>query len=216
MSTGDGGNIDPLGEPARDLQDLRGKILRIKPLPDGADPYGIPNSNPFVGRAGRDEIYAYGLRNPWRFAFDGRHLIIADVGKGLREEVNFLRTKDVAGVNFGWPQYQGDIIHDDTRPGPDPATFPILVYKHNKGRCAVIGGYVVRDPDLPKLRKRYLYGDLCTGEVRSFRADVAGQEALDDRRTGVTLRRLSGFGVGPSGQIYLAQITGNVSRLVPP
>jgi glucose/arabinose dehydrogenase len=217
MSVGDGGNLSPPGEPARRLDDLRGKILRIKPLPRGADPYSIPHSNPFVGRPGaRGEIFAYGLRNPWRFTFDGGRIVIADVGQSSREEVDFLRKKTAAGVNFGWPQYEGDIVFDNTRPGPDPAVFPMLVYPHSGGRCAIIGGYVVHDPHLPKLLGRYLYGDLCTGEVRSFIAHVEAQKALHDRPTGVTLTWLSGFGLGSQGQIYLAEITGNVSRLIPP
>jgi hypothetical protein len=218
MSTGDGGALSPPGEPARKLDSLLGKILRISPLPVGTRPYGIPRSNPFVSRPGaRGEIFAYGLRNPWRFAFDSQRMIIADVGQGRREEVNFLRTKDVAGANFGWPQFEGDIVFDNTRPGPDAPTFPMFTYDHSGGRCAIIGGYVVHDPNLPALRDRYLYGDLCTGEIRSFRANVGAQKAVGDRPTGVVLPTVSGFGLGSQGQIYIAQINnGNVSRLAPP
>ena len=216
ISTGDGGNLSPPGEPARKLNSLLGKILRIDPRPSAKRPYRIPRSNPFVGRSGRNEIYAYGLRNPWRFSFDGRRMIIADVGQGNREEINFLPTKDVAGVNFGWPQFEGDLVFDDDRPGPDPATFPIFTYNHGGGRCAVIGGYVVRDPNLPALLGRYLYGDLCTGKVRSFIARVRGQTVVRDRPAGVTLPGLSGFGQGFDGVIYLAQIDGDVWRLAPP
>ena len=216
ISTGDGGAISTPGEPARDLEDLRGKILRIKPLQLGTKPYTIPRSNPFVDRPGRDEVYAYGLRNPWRFAFDGARLIIADVGEEKREEVNFLRTRDVAGVNFGWPEYEGDLLFDDSRPGADPPTFPIFTYDHLDDRCAIIGGFVVHAQNLPKLSNRFLYGDLCTGEVRSFQARVVTQKVIADRPTGITLTQLSGFGLGASGQIYLAQISGKVYRLVPP
>jgi len=217
MSTGDGGNVLPPGEPARKLDNLLGKILRISPLSIGTRPYGIPRSNPLVSRPGaRGEIFAYGLRNPWRFAFDGQRMIIADVGQGRREEVNFLRTKDVAGANFGWPQFEGDIVFDNTRPGPDPATFPMFTYDHSGGRCAIIGGYVVHDPNLPALRDRYLYADFCTGEIRSFRANLGAQKAVGDRSAGVVLPKLSGFGLGSQGQIYIAQISGNVSRLAPP
>ena len=112
-------------------------------------PYRIPRSNPFVGRPGRDEIYAYGLRNPWRFSFDGRRLIIADVGRDTARGSQFPAHERVAGVNFGWPQYEGNIVFDDTRPGPHPPTFPIFTYSHGGGRCAVIGGYVVHDPICP-------------------------------------------------------------------
>jgi glucose/arabinose dehydrogenase len=216
ISTGDGGGLTPPGEPARDLNNLLGKILRIDPLPDGAQPYGIPNDNPFVGQPGRrGEIFAYGLRHPWRFSFDRSRIAIADVGRTRREEVNFLNVTDAAGVNFGWPQYEGELVFDNDRPGPDPATFPILTYGHGGGRCAIIGGYVVRDPNLPTLARRYLYGDLCTGEVRSFLPNVASQRARDDKPTGIILPQLSSFGRGFGGQIYFAQISGQVSRLEP-
>jgi glucose/arabinose dehydrogenase len=215
MSTGDGGGQPP-GEAARDVNNLLGKILRIKPLPTVKHPYGIPRSNPFVGRDGSDEIFAYGLRNPWRFSFDGRRPVVADVGRRDREEINFLRTGDVTGVNFGWPQYEGDIVFDDTRPGPDPATFPMFTYDHSGGRCAIIGGYVVHDPNLPRLAGRYVYRDACTGEVRSFIAHVTAQEAVHDRASGLVLPGVSGFGRGASNEIYLTQIGGSVWRLVPP
>jgi glucose/arabinose dehydrogenase len=215
ISTGDGGGVQPLGENARRLGSLLGKILRISPLPAGARPYGIPASNPFVGRPGRDEIFAYGLRNPWRFSFDGHRLAIGDVGQSRREEINFLWLGDARGVNFGWPQYEGELVFDSSRPGPDPATFPILTYSHAGGRCTVIGGYVVRDPSLPALTGRYLYADFCTGEVRSFRPRIATQEAVGDEPAGLALPQLTSFGQGFDGQIYFTQLGGRVSRLEP-
>ena len=214
ISTGDGGN-SPAGEQARKLDNLLGKILRIDPRPTATRPYRIPRSNPYVGGGGRKEIYAYGLRNPWRFSFDGRRIAIADVGAGSREEVNFLNTRDASGVNFGWPQFEGDIVFDNDRPGPDPATPPMFVYTHDDGGCAVIGGYVVRDANLPDLIGRYLYGDLCTGDIRSFIPRVSSQQARNDRPTGITLPGLSSFGQGFNGVIYAAQTGGNVWRLVP-
>lgn len=215
ISTGDGA-ISPPGENARKLNNLLGKILRINPLPGGARPYGIPGSNPFVGQAGRDEIFAYGLRNPWRFSFDGTRIAIADVGQTRQEEVNFLPLADARGANFGWPQYEGKLVFDDMRRGPDPATFPMFVYNHNAGRCAIIGGYVVHNANLPALDRRYIYGDACTGEVRSFFPRVGTQEAVGDRAAGITLPGLSSFGQGFHGRIYTAQINGRVNRLAPP
>jgi len=212
--------LTPAGEPARDLESLLGKILRIRPVETGGRPYGIPAGNPFVGREGRDEIFAYGLRNPWRFSFDRGRIAIADVGQGLQEEVNLLPNRDASGVNFGWPQFEGDLVFDSTRPGPDPATFPLFVYDHSDGRCAIIGGYIVRDPSLPALRGRYLYGDSCTGEIRSFIPwtipQTGEQVAVRDVPAGITLPRLSTFGVGFGGKIYAAQISGEVWRLDPP
>jgi glucose/arabinose dehydrogenase len=216
ISTGDGGNLSPPGEPARHLSSLLGKILRINPLPDGAQPYGIPDSNPFVGKAGRDEIFAYGLRNPWRFSFDGTRIAIADVGQSSREEVNFLSVTDARGVNFGWPQFEGDIVFDNARPGPGPAKLPMFVYPHEGGRCAIIGGHVVHNTTLPALDGRYIYGDACTGEIRSFVPRPGVQQASADQSAGISLPGLSSFGRGFSGKIYTAQINGRVNRLAAP
>jgi glucose/arabinose dehydrogenase len=215
IAVGDGGQQTPTGEHARRLNNLLGKILRIGPLPAAGRPYAIPRSNPFVGRPGRAEIFAYGLRNPWRFSFDGGRIAIADVGQGQREEVNILARRDASGVNFGWPQFEGELVFDNSRPGPDPATFPIFTYDHGGGRCAIVGGYVVRDQALSTLHGRYLYGDACTGEVRSFIARVGPQQALRDRPAGITLPGLSSFGQGVNGKIYAAQIGGKVWRLEP-
>lgn len=214
ISTGDGGAVTPQGNNARKLNSLLGKILRIDPTKrTGSLPYGVPSGNPYVGKAGLDEIFAYGLRNPWRFAFDGNRIAIGDVGQDQHEEVDFLRIADAKGVNFGWPQYEGNAVFDNSRPGPDPATFPMFTYNHNGGRCAIVGGYVVRDPDVPSLKGRYLYGDLCTGIVRSFVPRVGAQRARGDAATGLTLSSLTSFGIGFEGQIYFAQRSGTVSRL---
>lgn len=216
ISVGDGGAVSPRGEAARDLHRLLGKILRINPLPSGGKPYGIPADNPYVGTANRNEIYAYGFRNPWRFSFDGRRIAIGDVGQSSREEVNFLTVQDAKGVNFGWPQYEGNIVFDNTRPGPDPAKFPMFVYPHTGGRCAIVGGYVAHDASLPALAGRYLYGDYCTGQLRSLIPHVVVQKATDVQPVGITAPRLSGFGRGYNGVIYLTQSSGEVSRLAPP
>ena len=216
ISTGDGGNVDPRGNLARNLNSLLGKILRIGPFGrTGALPYKIPPANPFVGRAGRDEIYAYGLRNPWRFSINNGRIAIGDVGQNLQEEVDVMMLADAKGVNFGWPQYEGNLVFDPTRPGPHPPAFPMLTYSHDGGRCAVVGGYVVRDPDLPSLTGRYLYGDACSGEIRSFVPRVSTQTALGDRPAGLVLPGLSSFGRGFGGKIYAAQTSGAVSRLAP-
>jgi glucose/arabinose dehydrogenase len=216
IATGDGGALTPPGEPSRRLDNLLGKILRIDPTPSGARRYTIPPSNPYVGHGGRDEIYAYGLRNPWRFSFDGDRIAIADAGENTQEEVNFLRIPAARGVNFGWPQFEGRVVHDNTRPGPDPATRPMFIYRHNGSNCVIIGGLVVRNPSLPALNGRYIYGDLCTGNIRSFIPNVATQKAEDDRPAEISLPALSSFGVGFNGRVYTTQISGRVSRLAPP
>jgi hypothetical protein len=219
ISVGDGGGGQPPGEPAHKLDNLLGKILRIDPRRDGDRPFTVPNDNPFIGRPGRDPIFAYGLRNPWRFSFDGMRLALSDVGQQSWEEVNILAIGDARGANFGWPQYEGDEVFDATRPGPDAPTFPIFTYAHAGDRCAIIGGFVVRGPHLPSLRGRYIYGDTCSGEVRSFVANLATQQASDDRPLGIAaLPGLTSFGRGVGGRIYLAQTTGaggEVFRLDP-
>jgi glucose/arabinose dehydrogenase len=216
VSTGDGGSLSPQGEPARDLNDLRGKILRIDPLHrTGSLGYSIPSDNPFVGKPGRDEIYAYGFRNPWRFTIENGRIAIGDVGQNRQEEVDLLQITSASGINFGWPQYEGRLVYDSTLPGQGPPKFPMFTYPHTGGRCAIIGGYVSHDPDLPSLSGRYLYGDLCTGAIRSFVPDVTRQKAVGDAPIGVVLPELSGFGRGFGGQLYTAQTSGAVSRLEP-
>jgi len=217
LSVGDGGGLKPRGWPAPDLHQLLGKILRIDPKRRGAKPYTIPTDNPYVGTGNRPEIFAYGFRNPWRFAFEGNNIIIADVGQTQFEEINFLDLADAKAANFGWPDWEGRHRFDspEVPPGPDPPTFPMLVYNHGAGRCAVIGGLVSHDPDLPALEGRYLYGDFCNGRIVSIVPDVANQQALDRRLVGITVPRLSSFGRGPDNRIYMTQITGELSRLSP-
>jgi hypothetical protein len=208
ISTGDGGSNPNV---AADLDVLLGKLLRVDPRKRDGRRYTVPPDNPYVGRLGRDEIYSYGLRNPWRFSFDsvnGR-LSIGDVGSGSREEVNYLTRQEANGVNFGWPQWEGDQPHSGDA-GPDPPTFPIFTYPHPDG-CSVIGGYVVRDPGLPELAGRYLYTDLCHGDLRSFVPSLSG--ASDDQSTGLSVNSPTSFGEGRGDRIYVTSYGGGVFRL---
>jgi glucose/arabinose dehydrogenase len=211
FATGDGGAGQRANAP--DLTSLLGKLIRIDPRQHGDLPYRIPASNPYVGRGGRDEIFAYGLRNPWRWSFDFGRIVIGDVGARTWEEIDALRLGDTAGVNFGWPEYEGFEVLDPTLPGPDPPTFPVHVYSHDGGGCAITGGYVVRDPGLPELFGRYLYADFCLGELRSLRVNFSTGEAVGDRPVGVTAPPISTFGEGAGGQIYFARLSGEVYRL---
>jgi glucose/arabinose dehydrogenase len=215
ISIGDGGALSPPGYPAPDKSMLLGKILRIDPRQNGAQPYTIPPSNPFVGSGDREEIYAYGLRNPWRFSIDSGNIIIADVGQSQWEEINYLPLSAARGTNFGWPQYEGNHNFNNSLPGEDPPKFPMLVYDHNGGRCAVIGGYVSKDPAVPSLQGRYLYGDLCEGQIRSFVADVSSQRATKQRPAGIVAANITSFGRG-NNHIYVTQTSGQLSRIVAP
>ena len=184
---------------SRDLGRLEGKLLRIDPRPAGG--YRIPADNPFLPRPGaRPEIYAYGLRNPWRFAFGSGGLVVADVGQRRQEELDFVSLRRAAGANFGWPGFEGRVRRE---PGAARGVRPVLVRRHRGGACAIIGGHVVRG--------RYLYGDLCTGEVRSVR--LRDGRAGGDRSEGARVPLLSSFGRDGRGRPYAASLRGPVYRL---
>jgi glucose/arabinose dehydrogenase len=215
VGLGDGGSEGDPDRVGQDLGTLLGKILRIDPRARGARPYSVPVSNPFVGRPGaRPEIYSYGLRNPWRFSFDRLTgaLSIGDVGQSRFEEVDLVPRGAGRGANFGWSAYEGFARFNDDQTAPD-AIPPVLAYSHDAG-CSVTGGYVVRDRALRSLYGRYLYGDFCSGELRSFPA-VPGRRATDDRALGVEVPSLSSFGEDAAGHVYATSLDGPVYRLVP-
>ena len=207
ISTGDGATG---GEPAQDRGSLLGKILRISPLRRrGPGPYAIPNDNPYVGESGRDEIFARGLRNPWRFSFAGHKIVIGDVGQDRFEEVDYERLGAARGANFGWDNYEGNAIFEG--PALSNHDRPIHTYSHSGGRCSITGGYVVRDPDLGPLKGRYLYGDLCTGQIRSLKPRLGG--ARNDRPTGLQRGGLVSFGTDARDNVYVVA-SGSVFRVV--
>ena len=217
IGTGDGGGAnDQHGERgnAQNLDSLLGKLLRIDPRRSGGRPYRVPPSNPFVDRSGaRPEIYSYGLRNPWRFSFDRRtgDLTIADVGQNAIEEVNFARKGKARGVNYGWRPFEGTRRNFD-EPAPN-AVAPVLELSHDDGNCSITGGYVVRDPNLPALAGRYVYGDLCVGRLRSARLSAGSAEG-DRAVPGVAkVEQLSSFGEDARGRVYVMSLNGPVYRL---
>jgi glucose/arabinose dehydrogenase len=216
IGTGDGGGADDQHGArgnAQNLGQLEGKLLRIDPRRSGSRPYRVPSSNPFVGRSGaRPEIYAYGLRNPWRFSFDRTtgDLTIGDVGQGAIEEIDFARKGEGRGVNYGWRPFEGRRRNfEEPAPG---AVEPVLELTHDAGNCSVTGGYVVRDPQLPSLTGRYVYGDFCRGELRAARLSVGS--ASGDRSLGLkTVDQLSSFGEDALGRVYVVSLAGPVHRL---
>jgi glucose/arabinose dehydrogenase len=215
LATGDGGGGGDSLDNARNVNTLLGKLLRIDPT-SKKGPYAIPKDNPFVGRDGADEVYAYGLRNPWRFSFDAAtgDLAIADVGQDLVEEVDYLTRAAARGANFGWPQFEGSQVFDNSRPGPDPPTPPIFTYSSagGSGNCSITGGYVVRDKSLPTLFGRYVYADLCAGQIRSFVPSASG--ASDDKPLDLSVASPTSFGEGVGGRIYVTSLDGPVFQLV--
>jgi glucose/arabinose dehydrogenase len=211
IGTGDGGIADDPERNGQDTGSLLGKILRIDPRESGGRPYTVSSPGPLGGGA-RPEICNYGLRNPWRFSFDREtgSLLIADVGQNTQEEVDYVPAERVCGNNFGWSAFEGTnrLNEDQTAPNEVP---PILTYGRDEG-CSVTGGYVVRDRELPALYGRYVYGDFCAGELRSFKP--ATPEARDDRSEGLEVPSLSSFGQDNEGHVYALSLDGPVYRLV--
>jgi glucose/arabinose dehydrogenase len=210
LGTGDGGGGDNSAVPgsAQSTTILLGKLLRIDP---NGQPYGIPSGNPFAGGGGSPEVWAYGLRNPWRFSFDRAtgDLVIGDVGQGAIEEVDWAPAPGRgAGANYGWPCFEGSAAHNAcTAPGPVPPT----VEKNHSGDgfCAIVGGYVVRDPGLPTLAGRYLYGDNCQASLRS----VALANPGGDAAAGLSVMGLTSFGEDSCGHLFAASLSGPVYRI---
>jgi glucose/arabinose dehydrogenase len=212
-----GGGYDQHGSigNAQSLGTLLGKILRIDPRPAGGRPYRIPSDNPFVGRRGaKPAIYAWGLRNPWRFSFDRAtgDLAIGDVGQDTIEEVDFMRRGDAQGANFGWRAWEGTRRVDS---GLRVASHvpPVLEYGREDGGCSVTGGYVIRDPRLPALRGRYVYGDFCVGRLLTAKLRLGGVSARGS--LGLRVAALSSFGEDDRGRVYAVSLNGPVYRLDP-
>jgi glucose/arabinose dehydrogenase len=215
VGTGDGGGFGDPAENAQDRKSLLGKILRIDPT--GGDRYAIPDGNPFKKGKGRDEIYALGLRNPWRFSFDREtgDIVIGDVGQDRREEIDYETAKSLRGANFGWDAFEGFRRYrsPDASNPPKKHEKPIEDYPTSGGNCAVTGGYVVRDPELGALMGRYVYADHCMGEIRSLIPSPRG--ARDDGPLGISEPRIASFGEDAAGHVYVVSLAGRVSRLAP-
>lgn len=216
IGLGDGGSAADPQRNALDLSSPLGKILRIDPAPDGGRPYTVPADNPFADEDGAlAEVYSYGLRNPWRFSFDRENgeLAIGDVGQDSQEEVDVVARGEGSGASFGWSAFEGDEAFNDDQSSPD-AIEPALTLSHEDGNCSITGGLTVRDRALPTLYGRYLYGDLCVGELRSF-TPQPGRTATDDTALGVEVESVSSFGEDAAGHVYAGSIAGPVYRLDP-
>jgi glucose/arabinose dehydrogenase len=212
VGDGDSGAQHKPGAFAQTRDDLLGNILRIDP--SSGSPYAIPPDNPFVGIDGvRPEIWAYGLRNPWRFWIDAPtgDMYIGDVGLGAQEEIDIVPAR-TGGLNFGWPCFEGSQPFDATETCVDPVP-PIVSIPHGAGDCSIIGGVVWRDPRIPALDGRYLFGDYCTGTVSTI--VVQGGKVVDKDDLGVTVPVMSSFGVDGLGRVYVMSTAGGVYRLDP-
>ncbi len=204
IGLGDGGSAgDPHGN-AQSPNTLLGKILRLDV--DHGDPYAVPADNPFVQGGGRKEIWAYGLRNPWRFSFDALtgDLYIADVGQNAWEEVDFLPAGSPGGANFGWNYFEGTHPYAGAPPAGLSVIPPVTEYDHGQG-CSITGGLVYRGEALPEWQGIYLYGDFCTGYIWGL-VNAGGNWQV--KRLFETGFAISTFGQDESGEIYLADYRG--------
>jgi len=218
IATGDGGSGGDPGNRAQSLGTRLGKLLRIDvDTRTGSLRYGIPRTNPYVGRFGLDDIWAYGLRNPWRFSFDRTtgDLWIGDVGQGRWEEIDRATRPSGGGRgrNFGWRVLEGRACYQPSvgcnASGKTP---PIAVYSHSLG-CSVTGGYVYRGVASPLLRGAYLFADYCSGRIWSLDAGGAGVQA--PRLLLSSGRSIASFGEDEAGELYVADIgAGQILRVV--
>ncbi len=215
LGTGDGGGEgDPFGN-GQNLDSLLGKLLRIDVSnASAAAPYAIPSTNPFQGQPNRRaEIWAYGLRNPWRFAFDppGDRLYIADVGQDRSEEVD-VSAADGAGLNYGWNVTEGATCFGPASCDRTGLTLPVLEYGHDAaGGCSVIGGFVYRGSALPELQGRYFFSDLCSGWLRSF--VLSGGAATDLRQSIANMGTVISFGEDGRKELFVLTGEGQVLRI---
>jgi len=214
IGMGDGGSGNDPGNRAQDPQELLGKVLRIDV--DRGTPYGIPPGNAYAGGGGRPEIFASGLRNPWRMSFDrvAGDLYIGDVGQDAQEEIDFLPGGAPSGANFGWRVVEGTrctgLPNGAQCPSPS-FTPPILVYEHGEG-CSVTGGVVYRGRAVPALFGRYVYADFCTGRMWSAARDRSG--AWQTEVLAETGHQIAAIGEDASGELYWSDLrTGDVHRL---
>ncbi len=206
---GDGGSAgDPLGA-GQSLNTLLGKILRFDV--DGGQPYAIPADNPFAAGGGEAEIWAYGLRNPWKIAFDrfGGDLYIADVGQNQWEEVNFAAAGSPGGLNFGWNLMEASYDYSGTLYDASALVLPVAEFSHAEG-CSITGGQVYRGESLPGWQGVYLYGDFCSGNIWGLLK--TGNDFANDLLFETSFR-ISTFGLDDEGELYLGDYSGAIYKL---
>ncbi|OQW35479.1 MAG: hypothetical protein A4E19_01585 [Nitrospira sp. SG-bin1] len=214
-AVGDGGGSGDPGNNAQNLASRLGKILRIDPTtPETACTGGTVN--PFVLSGGDRLVWSYGLRNPWRFSFDGGDLYLADVGQGAREEINVSQGPNAGrGLNYGWRLMEGSACFNPaTNCNTGGLTLPTVEYPHDNGACSVTGGYVYRGQALPAIQGTYFYADFCAGFVRSFRLNNGS--ALEQTEWPLlAASSITSFGRDGMGELYILAQNGTMSRIVP-
>jgi glucose/arabinose dehydrogenase len=216
IGTGDGGAGNDPPNNAQNRNVLLGKLLRLDVNPASQAPYAIPSTNPFVNQSGmRGEIWAYGLRNPWRFSFDrvGNVLYIGDVGQNAREEVDAVASA-TAGVNYGWKIMEGTrctgLLGICDQSGLTP---PVHEYDTANGNCAVTGGFVYRGSAIPEVAGLYFFSDYCKGGLRSFRLVNGAATDVREWNAGVG-GTISSFGEDRNGELYVISHGGSIGKLI--
>lgn len=210
LGFGDGGSAgDPQGN-GQSLNTLLGKLLRLDV--DGGTSYAIPEDNPYKNGGAEPEIWAYGLRNPWRFSFDALKgdLYIADVGQNQWEEINYLPAGTAGGVNFGWNLYEGSHPFETRATSTTSLTSPIFEYSHENG-CSVTGGVVYRGKNLAEFSGIYLFGDYCSGMIWGLMK--VSQDSWQNMLLFDGMGQISSFGEDEQHEIYLVIHSGTVFRL---
>lgn len=208
IGMGDGGGANDQFDNGQNLHTLLGSMLRISVGVTGSDPYGVPPDNPYVnGSDGAPEVWAIGLRNPWRFSFDGDDVWIADVGQNDIEEVN-VTSAATSGLNYGWSIMEGSSCFRSPCE-TEGLMLPISEYSHSDG-CSITGGVVYRGDLIPSLRGQYLYSDYCSGRLWSVAVGGSVVEWTTD--TGA-IDNPTGFGTGSDGEVYIVTQTGTLLKI---
>ncbi len=208
IGMGDGGAADDRFGNGQRADTLLGSMLRIAVGVPGST-YAIPPDNPFVDGGGRPEVWAIGLRNPWRFAIDGDDVWIADVGQGAVEEIDLADAR-IGGLNYGWPIMEGDVCFREDGCSTEGLTMPVVVYGHDEG-CSITGGRVYRGEAIPELQGHFFFSDYCTGFMRSYQPGSPGPVDWTDS-TG-PVEAVTAFGTGGDGELYVVSHRGSIYRI---
>lgn len=214
ISSGDGGGAGDQDNNSQNLGNLLGTLLRIDVNNSNTtNPYAVPADNPFTAiSAASDEIWSYGLRNPWKFSFDRstNDLWIADVGQNTREEINLTPAPDSGGLNYGWRCYEGNNAFNTSGcPSSSSLTFPVSEYAHSQGRCSITGGYVYRGSKYPNFEGLYFFADVCSQDIGYLR--------FENNSWNSTFENFSeswvAFGEDINGELYVSSLSGNIYKL---
>lgn len=214
ISSGDGGFTGDPQSNSQNLTSLLGKLLRIDVNNSTvSNPYEIPTDNPFIGNSSaRNEIWAYGLRNPWKFSFDRMNddLWIGDVGQDAREEIN-RASSTTSGLNYGWRCYEANNTFNTSGcPNSNTITFPVTEYLHSSGRCSITGGYIYRGSTYPNFDGLYFFADVCTQEVGYIKFENGSWNSTFEAFSG----NFVAFGEDINGELYTATLGGNIYKLI--